>query len=195
LEQILGISNSQRPRPEGQSFQNGELMRIDVHPSPATLQGLWQQFEADPLRSSLLADTSTFLSAQHFIAAVGHSILPFVAYVDEEPTGIAWLYDIAMVPPKMTPVSAFLAVYVLPLFRRQHIVRQHVAGLFDIMRGYGLAHLWAEVRSDNLPSQAMAIACGFEKVATLPTWKRYQGQWQDMYVYHLPLASIAETTT
>ena len=169
------------------------LAIIDANPSHADLLHCWQVFGTDPLRPMLLADTTAFVSAQHFLAAVGSSIVPLLARVDGEPAGMAWLYDIAMLPPKMTPLSAFVAIYVLPAYRGEHLVRQCAEAFFDQVRAYGVAHLWAEVRCDNLLSQYALRACGFEKVATLPSWKRYAGVWQDMKLYRLPLAYIAET--
>ena len=88
-------------------------MHITDNPSSADIRQIWGHIEADPLRPMFLADTTTFVSAQHFLNAVGNSIVPFLAYVDGEPTALAWLYNIAMVPPKMRPLSAWLAVYVL----------------------------------------------------------------------------------
>lgn len=172
----------------------GHAIEIDAAPSPSLMLYCWRAFEADPLRSMLLADTTAFVSAQHFLNAVGTSIVPFLACVDGKPAALAWLYDIAMLPPKMTPLSAFVAVYVLPAFRGEHLVRQCAEAFLDQVRKYGTAHLWAEVRCDNLPSQYALRACGFEKVATVPSWKRYAGAWQDMKLYHLPLAYIAETS-
>ena len=162
---------------------------LATNPSYADLLYCWKEFEIDPLRPMLLADTTAFVSAQHFLAAVGSSIIPFFAYVDGEPAGLAWRYDIAMLPPKMTPLSAFVAVYVLPDYRGAHLVRQCAAAFLVQVRDYGVEHLWAEVRCDNLLSQYALRACGFEKVAALPSWKRYQGQWQDMKLYHLPIES------
>ena len=162
-------------------------IQLDPAPSTETLRLLWNQFEADPLRPMLLADTSTFLSAHHFLAAVGNSILPFVPRIDGELAGIAWLYNVAMVPPKMTIVSAFLAVYVLPAFRFKHMLHQCASEFLDMIRGYGLEHLWAEVRTDNMPPQYLLRTCGFEYVAVLPSWKRYGGLWQDMTLYHCAL--------
>mgnify|MGYP001592427994 CR=1 FL=1 len=159
-------------------------IQLDPAPSTETLRLLWHQFEADPLRPMLLADTSTFLSAPHFLAAVGNSILPFVPCIDGEPVGIAWLYNIAMVPPKMTMVSGFVAAYVLPQFRSKHILHQCASDFLNIVRGYGLEHLWAEVRTDNMSPQYLLRACGFDYVATLPAWKRYDGIWQDMALFH-----------
>lgn len=166
--------------------------KIDATPSADILRQLWRHVESDPLRPMLLADTTAFLSPQHFLAAVGNTILPFVAFVDGEPAVLAWLYDVAMVPPKMTPISAFLALYVVALFRQQQVWQQCADEFLTHVRSYGLAHLWAEVRVDNLASQYALRASGFEQVATLPSWKRYQGEWHDMKLYHLSLAHIAD---
>ncbi len=95
----------------------GHAIEIDTAPSPSLLLYCWRAFEADPLRPMLLADTTAFVSAQHFLNAIGTSIVPFLAHVDGEPAALAWLYDIAMLPPKMTPLSAFVAVYILPPYR------------------------------------------------------------------------------
>ena len=161
------------------------IVMIDSAPSYVDLLYCWQMFEADHLRPMLLADTTAFISAQHFLAAVGSSIIPFLARVNEEPAAIAWLYDIAMLPPKMTPLSAFVAVYVLPAYRSAHLVRQCAKAFLIQVHNHGIAHLWAEVRCDNLPSQYAIRACKFKKVATLPAWKRYAGVWHDMKLYHL----------
>ena len=158
-----------------------------MSPSRDALLHCWRIFEVDPLRPMLLADTTAFVSAQHFLAAVGSSIVPFLAYVDGEPAGIAWLYDIAMLPPKMTPLSAFVAVYVLPGYRNAHLVRQCSKAFLAQVRDYGVVHLWAEARCDNLPSQYALRACGFKRIAMLPSWKRYASVWHDINLYHLPL--------
>ena len=158
-----------------------------MSPSPGALLHCWRIFEADPLRPMLLADTTAFVSAQDFLNAVGNSIVPFLARVDGNPAGFAWLYDIAMVPPKMTPLSAFVAVYVLPAYRVAHLVRQCFEAFLSQVRSFGVEHLWAEVRCDNLVSQYALRFCGFQQVATLPSWKRYVGVWQNMMLYHLAL--------
>ena len=163
------------------------MTTIDMSPLASDLLHCWRIFEADPLRPMLLADTTAFVSAQHFLAAAGNTIVPFLASVNGELAGIAWLYDIAMLPPKMTPLSAFVAVYVLPGYRNAHIVRQCYEAFLLQVRDYGVKHLWAEARCDNSQSQYALRACGFKKVATLPAWKRYAGLWQDMALYHLPL--------
>ena len=165
---------------------------IDVAPSVETLRLLWQQFERDPLRPMLLADTTAFLSAQHFCAAVGNTILPFVPHVDGAPAGMAWLYDVAMVTPKMIPVSAFLAVYVLEAFRSKNIIHECASEFLDIVRGYGLEQLWAEVRTDNVAPQYALRTFGFEQVAVLPSWKRYGGVWQNMVLYRRTLGISRE---
>lgn len=167
--------------------------KIDAAPSADILRQLWRHVESDPLRPMLLSDTTTFLSAQHFLVAVGSSILPFVASVDGEPAALAWLYNIAMVPPKMMPISAFLAVYLLPDFRQRHIVTQCADEFLRVIKGYGVEQLWAEVRIDNLPSRKALLACGLQYLVVLPTWKRYQGVWHDMALYHLSLTSLKET--
>lgn len=163
------------------------MTTIDMSPSPNALLHCWRIFEADPLRPMLLADTTTFVSAQHFLNAVGNSIVPFLARVGGNPAAIAWLYDIAMVPPKMTPVSAFVAVYVLLDYRTCHLIRQCAEAFLTQVRDYGVKHLWAEARCDNLQSRYALRACGFEKIVMLPSWKRYAGVWQNMELYHLPL--------
>lgn len=168
-------------------------IQLDPAPSTETLRLLWNQFEADPLRPMLLADTSTFLSAPHFLAAVGNNILPFVINVYGEPAGVFWLSRIAMVPPKMTMVSAFLAVYVLPAFRSKNIVNQSLSALLDIASGYGMEHLWAEVRIDNIPPQHALSKGGFTYVATLPSWERYAGVWHDIALYHMDMMKRRET--
>jgi ribosomal protein S18 acetylase RimI-like enzyme len=141
----------------------------------------------------LLDDTTTFLSAQHFIAAVGHSILPFVSYVDEEPAGIAWLYNIAMAPPKMTPISAFTAGYVLPQFRAAHLRKKYEKAYMALIHEYGITHLWAETRTDNMLARHSLRASGFHRIAILPCWKRYRGKWMDMVLYHLSLETTSQT--
>ena len=168
------------------------IITIDAAPPAETLRHLWQQFEEDPLRAVLLADTSTFLSARHFIAAVGQSIIPFVASVDGEPAGISWLYNIAMAPPKMTPISAFTAGYVLPQFRDAHLRRECNKAYISLVQTYGIEHLWAEVRTDNLAAHYALRASGFKKTALLPSWKRYKGQWKNMILYHLPILATFE---
>ena len=140
----------------------------------------------------LLADTTTFLSDKHFLAAVGDTILPFVASVEGAPAALAWLYNIAMVPPKMTPLSAWLAVYVLAPFRGSQVWLQCKEVFFTSIRTFGLEHLWAEVRVDNRASQYALHASGFTHVATVPSWKRYAGVWQDMQLYYLSSADIAD---
>lgn len=166
-------------------LMGNDALRIDPSPSVADLIPCWQALEADPLRAMLLADTTTFLSVRHFLAAVGSTIIPFVACADGEPAAIAWLYNVAMVPPKMTPISAFVAVYTLPAFRHQHVVTQCADEFLQVIKEYGVEHLWAEVRIDNLPSRQALLACGFQYLVVLPAWKRYQGVWHDMALYHL----------
>lgn len=156
-------------------------------PSSTDIRHFWAQIEADPLRAMLLADTTTFLSAQHFLAAVGNTILPFMASVDGEPAILAWLYNIDMVPPKMTPISAWVALYVLGPFRGRQVWYPCAEAFFTQVRGYGIEHLWAESRVDNLASQYVLRVSGFDHVATVPSWKRYGGVWHDMCLYHLLL--------
>ena len=172
--------------------ESSRRIDIDTAPSAADIRHIWAQIETDPLRPMLLADTTTFLSSRHFLAAVGNTILPFVAFVDGDPVALAWLYNIAMAPPKMTALSAWLAFYALAQFRGSQIWLQGKDAFLASVRTYGLEHLWAEVRLDNLASQYVLRVSGFTHVATVPSWKRYQGQWHDMQLYHLPLAPIVD---
>ena len=160
---------------------------LDTTPSPAFLLHCWQVFETDPLRPMLLADTTTFVSAQHFLAAIGHSIVPVVAMADGIPVALAWLYNIAMVPPKMTPLSAFVAAYVLPAFRHQGVIQACMVPFIRWAKGQGVEQLWGETRLDNTASRIALSMAGFAQAAILPSWKRYAGRWQDMALYHLPL--------
>ena len=61
---------------------------LDISPSPGALLHCWRIFEADPMRPMLLADTTPFVSAQHFLNAVGSSIVPFLAHADGEPAAL-----------------------------------------------------------------------------------------------------------
>ena len=160
---------------------------LDISPSPGALLHCWRIFEADPMRPMLLADTTPFVSAQHFLNAVGSSIVPFLAHADGEPAALAWLYDIAMLPPKMTPLSAFLAVYVLPEFRSHGVISACLAPFLAWAREQEIEHLWGEVRVDNVASRIALSMAGFTQTAILPSWKRYANIWQDMALYHLPL--------
>src|SRR5262249_14304392 len=70
-----------------------------------------------------------------------------------------------------SPVGYVEALWVEPETRRQGVARQLVAAAIDWCRGRGLSELASDAQIDNLVSQAMHRALGFEETQRLVTFR------------------------
>lgn len=83
-----------------------------------------------------------------------------------KPMAIVDLYDISL-----RHRHAFVALYVLPIHRRQGCGSAALNALaYYAKRHLGLKSLCAKVRRDNTPSQKLFQSCAYQHAGTLSSW-------------------------
>lgn len=162
------------------------LIRLEPNPTPAEIAACWAKIDADPQRAQTLSDTG-WQSAEDFLACAGATMVPCIAYMGHDPAALLWLTNLALLPPRMQPLSAHLGLYLLPPWQAVPISPPCAAVIQDGLRAYGFAHLWAFVPCGALAYMQALEACGFVCEATVPQWERYGGVWCASDIYHLRL--------
>lgn len=158
------------------------LLRMETNPTTTMVYDCWDKITSDSDRAQYLADTHPQSGAE-FVAICGETILPCVAYMRDDPAALLWLFDIALVVPQMTPLSAQIGMYILPEWRDRSISPECAEVMRDALASYGFAHLSALVRLDDDAARDAMDACQFTYHARLPRWQRYGGVWHNMGMY------------
>lgn len=98
--------------------------------------------------------------------ASGH--IRFIVDNFDMQAGIADLYDI-----DNSSRRAFISVYIDEPFRRQGLGTRVLGELCEFGRDeLGLFQLCATISTENAPSLALFMKCGFKEIARLPQWVR-----------------------